>query len=170
MLAAKKGVEAAGGDAILAHVPETLTPAIAAKAGVVPPPADEPTADNDLLRTADGIIFGFPTRYGGAASQMRAFIDGTGALWAAGALAGKPAACVTSTATIGSGNETTIFTFVPTLAHLGMLFVPAGYAAGPALFDIGAARNGSPWGAATLAGADGKRTPVQLELDIAEGR
>ena len=100
----------------------------------------------------------------------QAFIDSTGSLWAAGALAGKPAAAITSTATIGGGAEATILTFLPFLAHMGMLYVPAGYAAGPQLFGFDEIRGGSPWGASTLAGADGKRKPVALELAIAEGQ
>ena len=53
---------------------------------------------------------------------------------------------------------------------MGMLYVPAGYAAGPQLFGFDEIRGGSPWGASTLAGADGKRKPVALELAIAEGQ
>ena len=102
--------------------------------------------------------------------SSQAFIDSTGSLWAAGALAGKPAAAITSTATIGGGAEATILTFLPFLAHMGMLYVPAGYAAGPQLFGFDEIRGGSPWGASTLAGADGKRKPVALELAIAEGQ
>lgn len=42
-------------------------------------------------------MFGFPTRYGGMPAQMRAFIDGTGGLWAKGALHGKFAGTFFST-------------------------------------------------------------------------
>ncbi len=74
------------------------------------------------LPKADALIFGMPTRYGTAASQVRAFIDSTGALWASGALvgasqhaararlsssvslqAGKIGATFVSTATLGGG-------------------------------------------------------------------
>ncbi len=46
-------------------------------------------ATTDDLEWADAIIFGTPTRYGGATSQLRAFIDTTGGLWAKGALIDK---------------------------------------------------------------------------------
>lgn len=48
-------------------------------------PVVKPT---DLVNL-DGILFGFPTRYGRAPAQVSAFFDATGGLWAQGALAGK---------------------------------------------------------------------------------
>jgi multimeric flavodoxin WrbA len=36
------------------------------------------------LTSYDGIIFGFPTRYGMMCAQMKAFFDGTGGLWGKG--------------------------------------------------------------------------------------
>ena len=35
---------------------------------------------------ADGIVFGTPTRFGSVASELKAYIDGLGGLWAKGAL------------------------------------------------------------------------------------
>ena len=49
-------------------------------------------------------------RYGGAASQFKAFWDATGGLWKRGALVGKPATFFVSTASQGGGQETTHFT------------------------------------------------------------
>ena len=50
-----------------------------------------------------------------------------------------------------------------------MVFVPAGYGLGAALFAVDrGARGGSPWGAGTLAGSDGSGKPSQVELDLAE--
>ena len=40
------------------------------------------------LTDVDGIIFGFPTRFGMMAAQMKAFFDSTGQLWQKGALVG----------------------------------------------------------------------------------
>jgi len=51
--------------------------------------ADIPVATPDLLREADAILFGTPTRFGNMAAQMRNFLDQTGRLWAEGALVGK---------------------------------------------------------------------------------
>ena len=100
--------------------------------------------------------------------QMKAFFDATGGLWSSGALSGKPASILTSTASIGGGQESTILASIPVLTHHGMLFVPVGYGMGPALYavDLGS-RGGSPWGAGTLAGADGSRRPTRMELELA---
>lgn len=53
------------------------------------------------LAEADGVLFGFPTRYGCMAAQMKAFFDSTGQLWKEQKLAGKPAGFFVSTGTQG---------------------------------------------------------------------
>jgi NAD(P)H dehydrogenase (quinone) len=121
-------------------------------------------ADPDELKQYDAIIFGTPTRFGNMAAQMRAFLDQTGALWAAGSLVGKVGTVFTSSAT-GGGNESTILSFHNTLFHHGMVVVGLPYTA-VELFDISAARGGSPYGAGTLAGSDGKRSPSAVELSM----
>ena len=124
-----------------------------------------PVADPAELAEYDAIIFGTPTRFGNMAGQMRTFLDQTGGLWAKGALIGKVARVFTSTGT-GGGNEATILSFWPTLAHHGMVIVGLPYAA-QALTDISEVRGGSPYGAATIAGADGSRQPSEKELELA---
>ena len=167
--AAKKGVEAAGLEARVFRVPETLPQDVLTKMKAPPPDESVPVIAVDELPKADGFIFGFPTRFGNMPAQMKAFFDATGGLWSSGALAGRPAAMITSTASIGGGQETTIMASLPVLAHHGMIFVPAGYSLGPPLFALDkGARGGSPWGAGTLAGADGSAKPSQVELDMAE--
>ena len=103
----------------------------------------------DLI-DCDAIIFGTPTRFGNMTSQMRNFLDQTGALWAQGTLIGKVGSVFTSTGT-GGGNETTITSFHNTLLHHGMIIVGLPYSA-PDLADISEVRGGSPYGAATIAG------------------
>lgn len=99
---------------------------------------------------------------------MKAFFDGTGGLWQSGALAGKLAATFVSTGTQQGGQETTHFTAVTQLVHHGMAYVPLGYqAGGEGQFDVSQIHGASPWGASTLAGADGSRQPSQLELKCA---
>ena len=78
-----------------------------------PPKADYPIVDVLTLNEADGLIFGFPTRFGMMCSQMKSVIDATGQHWMAGALAGKPVSFFTSTAQQGGGQETTILTSLP---------------------------------------------------------
>jgi multimeric flavodoxin WrbA len=79
--------------------------------------------------------------------------------------AGNPPVVIPTSA--GGGTEATLLTAIPYLAHQGMMFVPAGYGAGPSLFSVEELRGGSPWGASTYAGADGSRKPSALELEIA---
>ena len=96
---------------------------------------------------------------------MRNFLDQTGGLWAGGKLIGKVGSVFTSTGT-GGGNETTITSFWNTLAHHGMVIVGLPYAS-PELTDISELRGGSPYGASTIAGPDGSRTPSDKELKLA---
>ena len=121
-----------------------------------------PVADPKELTDYDAIIFGTPTRFGNMAAQMRNFWDQTGGLWVKGALVGKVASVFTSTGT-GGGNESTIISFLPTLIHHGMIFVGLPYSC-PELADISEVKGGSPWGAATIAAADGSRQPSEKEL------
>lgn len=124
-----------------------------------------PIASPKELGDYDGIIFGTPTRFGNMAAQMRNFLDQTGGLWVKGVLVGKVASVFTSTGT-GGGNESTILTFIPTLLHHGMIYVGLPYTC-PELTNISEVRGGSPYGAATIAGADGSRQPSQIELSMA---
>lgn len=149
-----------GVEVTLKRVPETMSAEAAAKAGVVEQVA--PVASPKELGDYDAIIFGTPTRFGNMAAQMRNFLDQTGSLWAQGALIGKVGSVFTSTGT-GGGNESTIMSFVNTLVHHGMVYVGLPYSC-PELADISELKGGSPWGAATIAGADGSRQPSEKEL------
>ncbi|MDO9489478.1 MAG: NAD(P)H:quinone oxidoreductase, partial [Sphingomonadaceae bacterium] len=112
----------------------------------------------------DAIIIGAGTRFGTAASQMRNFLDQTGALWAKGALIGKVGSVFTSTASQHGGQETTITSFHTTLLHHGMIIVglPYSWAGNAQMAEIS---GGTPYGASTLAGADGSRQPSGNELE-----
>ncbi|MFN7038588.1 MAG: NAD(P)H:quinone oxidoreductase [Alphaproteobacteria bacterium] len=119
------------------------------------------------LADYDAIIFGTPTRFGNMAAQMRNFLDQTGGLWAKGALIGKVGSVFASTGT-GGGSETTITSFHTTLFHHGMIVVGLPYTA-PHLTDISEKLGGNPYGATTLAGADGHSRPVHpKELEMAK--
>jgi len=157
-----RGVE--GVEVTLKRVPETMPPEVAAKYGAKLDQA-APVASPKELSDYDGIIFGTPTRFGNMAAQMRNFLDQTGSLWMSGALVGKVASVFTSTGT-GGGNESTILTFIPTLLHHGMIYVGLPYSC-PELTDISELKGGSPYGAGTIAGADGSRTPSTKELAMA---
>lgn len=154
----------AGTEVIVKRVPETMPPEVAKQYGAKLDQA-APVADPKELGGYDAIVFGTPTRFGNMAAQMRNFLDQTGSLWVKGALVGKVASVFTSTGT-GGGNESTIMSFVNTLMHHGMIYVGLPYAC-PVLADISEVKGGSPWGAGTIAGADGSRQPSAKEVEQA---
>lgn len=150
-----------GVEVTIKRVPETLSEESAKRNGVKLDQAAEIATPGEL-GDYDAIIFGTPTRFGNMAAQMRNFLDQTGGLWVKGGLVGKVGSVFTSTGT-GGGNESTIISFVTTLMHHGMIYVGLPYAC-PELADISEVKGGSPWGAATIAGADGSRQPSEKEL------
>jgi NAD(P)H dehydrogenase (quinone) len=151
----------AGVDVTVKRVPDLLPEDVAKQHGAkLDQPA--PIASPKELGDYDAIIFGTPTRFGNMAAQMRNFFDQTGGLWVNGALVGKVSSVFTSTGT-GGGNESTIISFLPTLLHHGMIYVGLPYSC-PDLADTSELKGGSPWGAATIAGADGSRQPSTKEL------
>jgi NAD(P)H dehydrogenase (quinone) len=154
-----------GTEAIIKHVPETISDDRAKTYGAKLDQA-APVAVPDELANYDAIIFGTPTRFGNMASQMRNFLDQTGGLWMRGALIGKIGSVFVSTGTQHGGQETTITSFHTTLLHHGMAVVGVPYACA-ALVNMNEIMGGTPYGATTLAGADGTRRPSANELDIA---
>ena len=150
-----------GVEVTIKRVPELMSEDKLAKVGVKVNQV-APIADPKELTEYDAIIFGTPTRFGNMAAQMRNFLDQTGGIWVKGGLIGKVASVFTSTGT-GGGNESTIITFLTTLIHQGMIYVGLPYSC-PELSDISEVKGGSPWGAATIAGADSSRQPSAKEL------
>jgi NAD(P)H dehydrogenase (quinone) len=153
-------------EAILRRVPETLPEDVLEKMGAVQAQkqqADVPVCTIDELGQADAIIFGTPTRFGNMCGQMRQFLDATGHLWMNGALVGKVGSVVTSSNTQHGGQESTILSFHITLLHHGMVIVglPYSFQGQMTLDDISGC---SPYGASTIAGADGSRLPSENEL------
>lgn len=160
-VAAEAAASVAGTEVSVKRVPELVPEDVARKSGAK---LDQkaPIAVPKDLADYDAVLFGSPTRYGCVAAQMRNFLDQTGSLWSSGALVGKIASMFTSTA-VGGGNESTILTFIPTVLHLGMIYVGLPYTC-KELGDISEFRGGSPYGAGTIAGMDGKRQPSAKEL------
>lgn len=157
------GARDAGALVDVKRVPELVADDIAKNAGYKLAQA-APIALIDDLSSYDAVIIGVGTRFGRMASQMAAFLDQAGELWARGALNGKVGAAFTSSATQHGGNETTLFSIIANLLHFGMVIVGLPYShAGQMTLDevVG----GAPYGATTIAGADGKRQPSQIELD-----
>ncbi len=158
--------EVSGANVEVRRVPETLPSEVLEKMGAIEAQkafAHVPVCTVDELATADAIIFGTPTRFGNMCGQMRQFLDATGQLWMQGALVGKVGSVFASTATQHGGQEATLLSFHVTLLHQGMVVVGLPYA-----FQ-GQMRNdeitgGSPYGATTIAGTKGERTPTENEL------
>lgn len=166
--------QVAGVTAELYQVPELVPDVALQRTGAVKARAvfaHIPVASVDHLASADAIIIGTPTRFGNMCAQMRNFLDQTGGLWAKGALAGKVGSVFTSTGTQHGGQETTIVSVHWTLLHHGMIIVGVPYTE-PEITNMKEITGGSPYGAGTLAGADGSRTPTDNELRIvrAQGR
>lgn len=156
------GVREAGSEATIKRVPELVPEEVARKSGMKLD-QEAPIARPTELADYDAVIFGAPTRYGVAASQMRNFIDQTGSLWASGALVGKVGSAFTSTGTQHGGQESTILSMHTTLLHLGFMIVGLPYAfEGQTRMDE--ITGCSPYGASTLAGGDGSRQPSENEL------
>ncbi|MCF3933002.1 NAD(P)H:quinone oxidoreductase [Acuticoccus sp. M5D2P5] len=161
--AVAEGARSAGATVDIKRVPETAPEEVAKKAGFKLDQA-APVAKIDDLADYDAIIVGTGTRFGRVSSQMAAFLDQAGGLWASGALNGKVGAAFTSTATQHGGQETTLFSIITNLLHFGLVVVglPYSFQAQMRLDEI---TGGSPYGATTIAGGDGSRMPSENELD-----
>lgn len=165
--AAAEGARSVGGvEVIIRRVPETLPGEVLAKMGAVEAQrvqSDVPICTVDELGEADAIIFGTPTRFGNMCGQMRQFLDATGKLWTKGALVGKVGSVITSSNTQHGGQESTILSFHTTLLHHGMIIVglPYTFEGQSTMDEISGC---SPYGASTIAGSDGSRTPSENEL------
>ena len=158
-----EGARGAGAAVDVKRVPETV-PDDVARNGHFKLDQPAPIATVNELPGYDAIVIGAPTRYGRMPSQMAAFLDQTGGLWAKGALNGKVGAAFTSTATQHGGQETTLFSIVTNLLHFGMVIVglPYSFAGQMTLDDVTGC---SPYGASTIAGGQGQRQPSKNELD-----
>ena len=164
--AVAEGAREAGATVDIKRVPETV-PEEVAKAAHYKLDQEAPIAKVDDLADYDAIILGVGTRYGRMASQMAAFWDQTGPLWAKGALVGKVGSVFTSTATQHGGQETTVMAAITQFLHHGLVVVGLPYAwAGQMRLDE--ITGGSPYGAATITGGDGSRQPSANELEGAK--
>jgi NAD(P)H dehydrogenase (quinone) len=161
--AVAEGARAAGASVDVKRVPETA-PAEVARAAHFKLDQPAPVASVAELADYDAIVIGCPTRFGRLPSQMAAFLDQAGGLWARGALNGKVGGAFTSTATQHGGQEVTLFSVITNLLHFGMVIVGLPYShQGQMTLDeiVG----GSPYGATTIAGGQGQRQPSAIELD-----
>jgi NAD(P)H dehydrogenase (quinone) len=136
-----------GAVVVVKRVPE-LVPDDVARASGMRLDQSAPIASPGEVGDYDAIIFGTPTRFGNMAAQMRNFL----------------VSVFVSTASQQGGQETTITSFHTTLLHHGMIIVglPYSWAGATRMDEIS---GGTPYGASTLAGADGSRQPSANELE-----
>lgn len=120
---------------------------------------EAPTADD--AEWADAILLGSPTRFGGAASELRAWLETLGGLWFFGKLLGKAGGAFTATGNLHGGNETTVLSLYSAMAHLGLIIVPTGYG-DPSLFGAG-----TPYGASSVSFGAQNLPPNEQMLQVA---
>ena len=152
-----------GAEVAVKRVPE-LVPDEVARGAYMKLEQEAPFADPGELGDYDAIIVGAPTRFGNMAAQMSNFWDQTGPLWVKGALVGKVGSAFTSTASQHGGQEMTITSIHTTLLHHGMIIVGLPYS-WPGNAQMEEISGGTPYGASTIAGADGSRQPSGNELE-----
>jgi NAD(P)H dehydrogenase (quinone) len=142
-------------------------PPVAAVTSTAQPPVPEdgaPYASLDDLRECAGLILGSPTRFGNMAAPLKHFLDSTGAEWASGTLAGKPAAVFTSTSTMHGGQETTLLSMLLPLLHHGMLIVGLPFTE-RAINET--QTGGTPYGASHVTGSANDRPISDDERELA---
>jgi len=111
--------------------------------------AKYPAASPADMEWADGYLFSAPTRFGGAPSQLQAFIDTLGGQWFTGKLANKVVSAMTSAQNAHGGQEATLLGLYTSFLHWGAIIVAPGYTDASI-----AAAGGNPYGYSHTAGTD----------------
>ncbi len=147
-----RGIESVAGVEARVRTVPAVAAVTATPAAPAVPDSGAPYATEDDLRHCAGVALGSPTRFGNMAAPLKHFLDGTGDLWHAGSLIGKPALVFTSTASLHGGQESTLLTMMLPLLHHGMVLVGLPYSA-PELMGTGS--GGTPYGPSHHAGPAG---------------
>jgi len=163
-----EGVErVSGAEARLRTVPRVAA-AFDASASAIPHEGP-PYCENRDLEECAGLALGSPARFGGMAAPLKAFLDGTTALWLSGALAGKPACVFTSAGSMHGGQESALLAMMVPLLHHGMLILGLPYTQA----ELNATRTGgTPYGPSHFAGIadDAPVSDAERALCLAQGR
>lgn len=150
---AAEAAKAAGAEVRLRKVAETAPASVVAGVEAWKAQADKtadiPVATADDMEWANAYLFSAPTRFGVQASQMRAFIDTLGGLWAKGGFAGKAVSAMSSAQNTHGGQEATLLSFYTTIMHWGGIVVAPGYT-DQSIFKSG----GNPYGYSHTMGAE----------------
>jgi NAD(P)H dehydrogenase (quinone) len=158
-----RGIEQTSGlTARLRTVPKVSTVCEVTEAAI--PDEGAPYVEARDLEECIGMAMGSPTRFGNMAAPLKYFLDSTSGLWLKGALAGKPAAVFTSTASMHGGQESTLLSMMLPLLHHGMIVVGIPYTEAA----LSATREGgTPYGASHVSGSDGNTIVSEHEKQLA---
>jgi NAD(P)H dehydrogenase (quinone) len=160
---AADAAEQAGADVRLRRAPETAPDDVVAAQEAWSTQLEQNSHIEDVtpddMVWADAYLFSAPTRYGGAASQMRSFIDTLGPIWQEGKLANKTFSAMTSASNPHGGQETTLQTLYITAMHWGAILVPPGYT-DPAVAGAG----GNPYGTSVTAAGESLTPEVRAAI------
>lgn len=161
--------EVEGVEVEMYQVPELLSDEVINKMGATQPkeamkhiPPITPENRKEIIKSADAIFFGSPTRFGVMTAQMKSFFDALGGLWFENACVGKVASCFTGSGSQHGGQETTLFSMITPLLHLGFVYVGLPYSCKEQK-EIVEVSGGSPYGATFIAGSDGSRAVSENE-------
>src|SRR3954471_16933874 len=157
---AAEAARAAGAEVRMLKVRETVPESIVATQDAWRAHAEQTasvaTATLEDMEWANAYLFSAPTRFGVSASQLRAFIDSLGGLWAQGKLANKAVSAMSSAQNPHGGQETTIVGLYTTMMHWGAIIVAPGYT-DPIQFQAG----GNPYGVTVTANNEPIPEPVK---------
>jgi NAD(P)H dehydrogenase (quinone) len=128
------------------------------------PDSGAPYVEAVDLEECIGLALGSPTRFGNMAAPLKYFLDTTSGLWLKGALAGKPAAVFTSTASMHGGQESPLLSMMLPLLHHGMILLGIPYTEAALATTR---EGGSPYGASHVSGSDGNTTASEHEKLLA---
>jgi NAD(P)H dehydrogenase (quinone) len=162
--AAEGARQVAGAEVTIKRIAETLPAEVLTKMHALEAAKqweDVPVVTAAELPTYDGVLLVTPTRFGMAPAQVKTFVDTWGGLWYGGAMVGKVASVMTSSATQHGGQETTILSLHTVFLHMGMTIVGLPWSK----WNVDAVNGCSPYGASTIAGPDGSRQPSEYELE-----
>lgn len=120
--------------------------------------AEVPDASLDDIAWADAVIISTPTRFGNVASQLKQFLDMTGALWAQGKLTNKVVLAMTSASNAHGGQEATVLSLYTSMYHWGAIVVAPGYT-DPSVMEAG----GNPYGTSLTVDLSGHFDAKRLE-------
>lgn len=124
---AARGIELAGGEAVLRTVPSLSQDTQSPSPGAEIPNKGPAYASTDDLRRCDGLLLGSPTRFGNMAAPLKHFLEQTSDIWLSGRLVDKPAGVFTSSSSAHGGQESTLLTMILPLVHHGMIWVGIPY-------------------------------------------